>query len=73
MDIRFLVALSAISIISGSFVVAIIAFSQYSRACCANPSATPLLCEGTLLIVMGLVVLRNRRRIEEIQSRLTRG
>lgn len=83
MNTRFLIAISVISILSGSAASLIGALSYYGRICgcpagipgtlaqpcCASPSAIGLVWQGTILVVMGVVVLLNLRRIEAIQER----
>lgn len=80
MNKKFLIALSLISIASGTAVSVTMALSYYGRACscpveifgtpaepcCADPSATSLIWQGMLLVVLGLAVLSNLSRIERI-------
>ena len=66
MDIRFLIALSVISLIAGLSVAARIALSYYGMAW-DYPSG--LVWESILLVIAGLAVLLNLHRIEALQEK----
>jgi hypothetical protein len=67
MNPKFLIALSIISIVSGSAVALAMAFFYYGGA--AGPSVTGLMFEGALLVAIGLFVLLNLGRIEALQEK----
>jgi hypothetical protein len=62
----FLLSLAIVSIVSGAVVAEVLALSP-ARA--GSTSMTGLMWEGVLLVVIGLSVLLNLRRIEAIQER----
>jgi hypothetical protein len=62
----FLLSLGVVSIVSGAAVAAALALSP-ARA--GSTSMTGLMWEGVLLVIIGLSVLLNLRRIEAIRER----